>query len=299
MSPIISRSGFSLGFGRRRGGGPAFSATGGTVTTYNDKTIHTFTGSGTFTVTAAPPTFSVEYVVVAGGGGGAHDYGGGGGAGGYRTGSTPVGAPVSIQVGAGGLQSNTGTISPNGEPSFFGTPITAAGGGSGAPDGLGPGGSGLDGGNAGGSGGGNGLDSPGTRAAGNTPAVSPSQGNPGGLGTRGGVPIGGGGGGGGAGGAGADWNDGGGGGVGGIGVQIPTTFRNPTAPVGTPGPAGAFYLAGGGSAGNPAYPGAGGSGGGGNTGSAGGTNTGGGGGGNYQSSAGSGGSGIVIIAYPS
>ena len=71
MSPIISRAGFSFGFGRRRGGasGPSFSATGGTVTTAAGKTIHTFTGSGTFTVTSGSGT--VDYLVVAGGGGGA------------------------------------------------------------------------------------------------------------------------------------------------------------------------------------------------------------------------------------
>ena len=48
---------------------------------------------------------SIEYIVLAGGGGGGFDAGGGGGAGGYRTGTTPIGAhPVSttVQVGAGG-----------------------------------------------------------------------------------------------------------------------------------------------------------------------------------------------------
>ena len=63
----------------------SFSATGGTVTTSGDYTIHTFTsGSGTFTSNGAG---NVEVLVVAGGGGGTPGTdccvgGGGGGAGG-------------------------------------------------------------------------------------------------------------------------------------------------------------------------------------------------------------------------
>ena len=67
--------------------------------------------------------------------------GGGGGAGGYRTGTTPIGAhPVSttIQIGAGGLQTSSPTVT-NGTPSYFGTPITSAGGGGGAGVGSGAG----------------------------------------------------------------------------------------------------------------------------------------------------------------
>ena len=66
----------------------AAKATGGQVSFYDSKTIHTFTSTGAF---AAPASFSetVEYVVIAGGGSGGGDCGGGGGAGGYRTGSTP------------------------------------------------------------------------------------------------------------------------------------------------------------------------------------------------------------------
>jgi hypothetical protein len=44
----------------------SFSATGGTITTAAGKTIHTFTSSGTFTVTSG--SSDVEYLVVAGGG---------------------------------------------------------------------------------------------------------------------------------------------------------------------------------------------------------------------------------------
>ena len=134
-------------------------------------------------------------------------------------------------------------------------------------------------------------------------------------------------GGGGAGGAGNSYS-GTTGGAGGIGIQIPTTFRDPAqAPsdtsnpqpyqrgggLGTPGPAGSYYIAGGGAGGtdSPAPQGVGGSGGGGmggndptgtNTNAL--ENTGSGGGGGYGHTdpneyGGNGGSGIVLIAYPS
>jgi hypothetical protein len=289
-------------------------ATGGAISYYSGKTIHTFTSSGTFATAPNWTSATVEYVVVGGGGGGGTNYGGGGGAGGYRTGTTPIGAhPVSttIQVGAGGLQSAGSVLTANGTPSYFGTPITAAGGGTGAPDDLGGPGSGLDAGASGGSGGGGGLDGPASVAAGNTPPTSPPQGNPGGTGSRGGIsPLGAGGGGGGAGGAGSPAISGG---LGGPGVQIPSTFLNPISIIGTPGPnPGGGYLAGGGSSGHPSYPvqsspNPGGGGyqtsypGGSST--AGVENTGGGGGGSFQGPfvgpAANGGSGIVIIAYPS
>ena len=56
-------------------------ATGGAISFYNGKTIHTFVGSGTFT---ASEPFNVEYVAMIGGGGGGagHNAGGGGGGGG-------------------------------------------------------------------------------------------------------------------------------------------------------------------------------------------------------------------------
>jgi hypothetical protein len=65
-----------------------FTAEGGTVTTFDNFKVHTFTSSGTFTVTSG--TAQVEYLVVAGGGAGGRctdtsvHGGGGGGAGGYR-----------------------------------------------------------------------------------------------------------------------------------------------------------------------------------------------------------------------
>ena len=285
-------------------------ATGGLISFFGNKTIHTFLSSGTFATAPNWTSSPVEYVVVAGGGGGATNYGGGGGAGGYRTGTTPIGAhPVSttIQIGAGGLQTSSPTVT-NGTPSYFGTPITSAGGGGGAPDSIGGPGSGLDAGNAGGSGGGGGLDGPATLAAGTNYPGPTQQGYPGGQGQRGaGLPIGAGGGGGGAGGVGANADSGG---LGGPGVQIPSTFLNPISIFGTPGPnPGSGYLAGGGSSANSAYPvqstpnpGGGGyqtsypSG----PSTSGLENTGGGGGGGFQNPiAGNGGSGIVIIAYPS
>jgi hypothetical protein len=82
-------------------------ATGGAMSFYAGKTIHTSYSSGTFTVTN-PRLSSVDYLVVGGGGGGWNwtSSGGGGGAGGYRTGTgIPVSAPpgpYTVTVGAGG-----------------------------------------------------------------------------------------------------------------------------------------------------------------------------------------------------
>ena len=68
----------------------AAKATGGAISYYGGKTIHTFTGSGTFTNTTGSP-LSVEYFAIAGGGAGGNNSpggtitGGGGGAGGVVT----------------------------------------------------------------------------------------------------------------------------------------------------------------------------------------------------------------------
>jgi len=308
-------------------------ATGGVISYYGGKTIHTFIATGTF---VAPGTFSetIEYVVVAGGGGGgiSPGLGAGGGAGGYRTGTTPISGPstTSIKVGAGGAQgfsnpgSNPAWAGASGTPSFFGSPITSNGGGGGAGANPGPGvsGAGIPGGSGGGGAwpggsGGFGLN-PSTPAPVLSPFGLPSpysitQGYPGGNVSASFAA----GGGGGAGGAGGNGSGGTTGGNGGVGVQVPTTFRDPkvspgpgTGPtvgggLGTPGPAGSYYLAGGGGGSAPTTSGTGGAGGG----AAGGyptalsnalTNTGGGGGGGSSGGAASaGGSGIVIIAYPS
>ena len=311
-------------------------ATGGAISFYGGKTIHTFTHSGEFATTSDWTSANVEYLVVGGGGaGGEHEFrGGGGGAGAYKTGTTPIGShPVStiIQIGAGGAP--IGAITPssvgNGTPSYFGTPITSPGGGMGGTYEPGSGSPGIEGGSGGGAGGladsnaGNGTGDPFPGTIGATPPNG--WGNNGGAGSD--NPIGAGGGGAGGVGQNSGPTDQPLRGLGGPGVQVPTTFRNPKsspgtpgAPgggLGTPGPNGGFYLAGGGNAGgystaaNPLVAStrpAGGGGFGGNAASpyAGGeaaiANTGGGGGGasgDYNGgTSGKGASGIVLIAYP-
>ena len=187
------------------GGAKYIEATGGTTSTCGDYRIHTFTGPGTFTVTCSGNpggSSTVDYLVVAGGGGGRDDGsnlngGAGGGAGGYRESSgaasgcytaSPLGAcvsalPVSIQaypitVGAGGAAGTN-----PGANSIFST-ITSTGGGGG---GVYINGSGQNG----GSGGGGGANS-GAAGLGNTPPVSPPQGNNGSGGTPGNPGAGGG-----------------------------------------------------------------------------------------------------------
>jgi len=331
------------------------AATGGTVLTCGDYKTHVFTGPGSFVVSNAGNTTgsnSVEYLIVAGGGAGGTDIGGGGGAGGFRqnypspaTAGLPVTAttyPITIGAGGASFPSHTRqTYNPgvnafgnSGSNSVFSTITSAGGGGGGAFNG---GSSGIPGtqsqatpGNSGGSGGGQGIDSygpnvrtqPGTSGGtGNTPPVSPSQGNPGGTGWN------------------SPWNSAGGGGAsaaggnassgantagtGGEGSYWPNPVFGPTAPsYGTSGPVpGVRYFAGGG--GGVTYGNsepnagtvqvAGGSGGGGTggrrtpltAGTAGTSNTGGGGGGagfdNASSpdvaASGAGGSGVVIIRY--
>jgi len=165
------------------------TASGGTETTSGDFKIHTFTGDGTFTVSAAGNSAgsnTVDYLVIAGGGGGAGDWSGGGGAGGYResfpnpaTGGLSVSAQAyPIQVGSGGAAGSTPSRASSGEPSIFSSITSAGGGGGGADAGANPDSNGGDG----GSGGGGSLD--GNGGAGNTPPVSPVQGYPGANGNR-------------------------------------------------------------------------------------------------------------------
>ena len=303
-------------------------ATGGTILTCGNFKTHVFTGPGTFTVCSVGNSIgsnSVEYLVVAGGGGGgrATSSGGGGGAGGFRQNypsPTSAGLPVTataypITVGSGGAgQVFPGGTAPGtqGASSIFST-ITSTGGGFGAGGNETP--APVRNGGPGGSGGGavygTGAPAPVSVAGtGNTPPVSPSQGNPGGNGG----PQGGAHGGGGGGGAGATGSNGTNpaGGAGGVGSPIATAFFGPTSPsYGTPGPASGRYFAGGGGGGSQcisAPGGAGGSGGGGaggpgtpgavSQGTAGTTNTGGGGGGSGNDrGGGNGGSGIVVIRY--
>ena len=172
-------------------------ATGGCVTTSGDFKIHTFTTTGNFIVDSAPTPANnnVSYMVVAGGGGGS---GAGGGAGGFREGKTPAtpytasplvapaGLPVSVQtypvsIGAGGAGSPNGypTAGTVGSASVFSSISSAGGGFGGQSPSPSPGGDG----GSGGSGGGAGNHPSGTacQGAGNTPPVSPPQGNPGGI----------------------------------------------------------------------------------------------------------------------
>ena len=301
------------------------TATGGTITTSGDFKIHTFTGPGTFCVSAgAGPVAKVDYVIVAGGGGAGGSTnpgggGGGGGAGGYREShcattsgpytasplATPTSLPISpgaipVTVGAGGAGGPPNVGASFGNDSIFST-ITAFRGGYGGMNGPGfpspyqpqpwqPSGRGRLQGGLGGSGGGAAVFSGQGNACGNIPPVSPPQGSPGGDGD--GAPSYGGGGGGGATAAGADSS--GGGGNGGAGATSSIT-GSPVARAG-----------GGGGAASNGSDGSGGSGGGGNatspggTGGAGSANTGGGGGAGgspTDATGGAGGSGIVIIRY--
>ena len=319
---------------------PSFiAATGGTVTTVcTNFKVHTFTGPGTFCVSAAGNSFgsnTVDYLVMAGGGGGGHGQAcyqaaGGGGAGGYRESSgaasgsytrSPLGACVSalpvtatgypVTVGAGGAGAPT---SPDPNPGgssgsnsvFTGTTtITSAGGGggrgySGSPSNT----TGFTGGSAGGNGTFNaspvGL-TPLAASAGNTPPVSPPQGNNGGRGTQ--APFGSnhaGGGGGGATAAGSNGCATGSGGNGGAGATS-SINGTPTGRAGGGGGSADTQPGGtasdGGAAGAAGAPGT-------VNGPSASANTGGGGGGGAVASnpgnsaaGGDGGSGIVIIRY--
>jgi len=304
------------------------SATGGTVTTCGDFKIHSFTGPGTFCISAgAGPVANLDYVVVAGGGGGGGSTspgggGAGGGAGGYReshcastSGSytasplaTPSSLPVSpgaipVTVGGGGTGKGPGAfVNGFGSNSIFST-ITSTGGGDGGmnnspgqtrasptttSDGASSNSTFVGG--AGGSGGGGGFFNY-LGGAGNTPPVTPSQGNNGGQGSAAPKYSGAGGGGAGAVGSNASPSAGGNGGAG-------TTSNITGSPVTRAG--------GGGGSSTNSTDGSGGSGGGGSgtspggTGGAGTANTGGGGGAGGSpgnATGGAGGSGVVIVRY--
>ena len=176
---------------------------------------HTFTSSGTFTVSSVGTDNTVEYLVIAGGGGSGGGAGGGG-AGGYLT---ATGQAVSdthggdgqyaITVGAGGTQGNWTEDGGKGADSVFESVVTAEGGGYGAfNSNAGDGGSGGGGGYNGYSGG----------------SATAGQGNDGGDGFSGGVPPSyPGGGGGGAGGSGGNASYAGFGGDGGAGLNSSIT----------------------------------------------------------------------------
>jgi len=277
------------------------AATGGTVTTSGDFKVHAFTGDGCFVVSNAGNSAGsnkVDYLVVAGGGGAHGDAGGGGGGGGFRvsneyslpgptmsplanpTGLTVTATTFPISVGAGGAFPSSGSNS------VFST-ITSAGGGAT--------------GTAGGSGGGSRANSC-SQGAGNTPPVSPPQGNNGGanpFGVYSGAA-----GGGGAGAAGSNTAPNQTGGAGGIGSFVSTTLA---VSGGTPGPVGStkYYSGGGGgsfdggsgTAANASPAGGGGNGNGSGAGANATANTGGGAGGGRTAGGSTGGKGIVILRY--
>jgi hypothetical protein len=279
-------------------------ATGGTITTSGGYKIHTFTTSGTFTLTS-PSGATIYYLVIGGGGGGGNFIAGGGGAGGLITGSTSFTATsYTISIGDGGAGNSTGANGTNG----LDTTVVRNSDSSTIFDAIGGGGGGSLSGNgsSGGSGGGGGgLYSSSTTGGGGTVGQ-------------------------GTGGAGSQYtfnHGGGGGGAGGSGDYGSAVNNNGGA--GGPGlfcdvPFGATYYAGGGGGGSDAVGGGGGGAGTGGAGGAGGggaggsglylspitgyngtANTGGGGGGGgndgmgYGSgtAGGNGGSGIVILAY--
>ena len=284
---------------------------GGQISYYGGKTIHVFKSSTTWVV---PGSFSKTCEIICIGGGGASSTGGGG-AGGYRNVSLPVSGPqtYTVSVGGGGFGKQT---YPPGAPSYICPPagsgsaiVFATGGGRG-----GGGNSGAYGGQPGGSGGGGaqGGDTGGSTVA-SPDGVSPTVQGYAGYTTS---PTNGGGGGGAA----------GAGGVcqGGDGVQLPTTFQNPAVPLGATGNNSPFHpnpqtsgwwVCGGGSGQAPPVgygspmPGCGGQGGGGNGnpnvvidfGKHGRMGCGAGGGGGAQFApdhGGNGGSGLILIAYP-
>jgi len=301
------------------------AATGGTPcagTTVGDYKIHIFTGPGTLCVSnagTAPGNNKIDYWVLGGGGGGAsggNGAGGAGGAGGFRESvpspaawtASPLANPgggiiASVQGypivvgggGAGGTGTSPATPGVVGDNSSFAS-IISAGGGYGA--GYIPGPASCQAG-AGGSGGGNGACT-GCAGAGNTPPVSPPQGNPGGSASPG---------------ASSKDSAGGGGGA----TTAGTTGLNPPGVAGPGGAGGTTNITnaplikggggGGGARDNAVSAGTGGPGGGGNggkstvSGSAAAANTGsGGGGGGFCSGAaygvgGAGGSGYVVIRY--
>ena len=257
---------------------PTFiTATGGTITDSGDFKIHSFTGDGCFVVSSlgnplsGPEGSVITYLVVAGGGGTNQTIAGGGGAGGLRLAScfSVTSTTYPVTVGGGGSHSPGSSCGGGrGSNSVFSTITSTGGGGSGASI-AGPGPVAASAPQPGGSGGGGtarnsaapatGFQAGGT---GNTPPVSPSQGNPGGNSS--GAPnifyalAGGGGGGAGAAGGNGTINPSpgpnptyGAGGDGGNGVDVRPTF-GPSQPFYISGP-GAGYFAGGGSGGNSGF----------------------------------------------
>ena len=270
-------------------GGSFVSATGGAITYSGAHNIHTFTNSGTFSVSSGG---TVEYLIVGGGGGGlgsddGGEGGGGGGAGGvvYGFGTRTPGS-YAVSVGAGGAGGIIENDAANGSNSVFGTLIALGGGGSTRQEAV-PATSNAGGSGAGGFGRG--------EAGGNATQPGSGSGGFGNAGGNGGTNPGGGGGGGGANSAGSTGgaNNGGNGGGG-------NTYNISGASVAYAGGGGGGVRLSGTAGTASAGGGAGGTAG--NLGSNATANTGGGGGGGggngttYQKG-GDGGSGVVILRY--
>ena len=299
------------------------TATGGcsVSTVCTNYKVHIFNSPGTFEITAGQgPVAKVDYLIIAGGGSGnTGTYAGaGGGAGGFReskcsttsgcwtasplASSTSLGpfslGSIPVTVGGGGATSSIANSPSAGSNSSFST-ITSAGGGKGGFPCASPCGSTQTNANGGSGGGASGYYTV-NGGVGNTPTVSPPQGNDGGdvPGYAGVTTKGGGGGGAGAAGSNASPSNTGPGGAGGNGVASSITSSPVTRAGGGAGSAdnpGASGQSGGSGGGGPA--GGGGSPGNGSSGTA---NTGSGGGGAMSgggNTGGSGGSGIVIIRY--
>jgi len=285
-----------------------FTITPSTNQAYEGVFDITFTASDGVNLATSASTFrlawivsTVDYLVVAGGGGGGSVRGGGGGAGGFLTGTgfaVNAGVPIAITVGAGGAGGIPSSKNGNrGENSrvmhIYGasSTITATGGGGGVGEDQAAGTNGT-----GGSGGGAAGSAVLIGFAGNTPSVSPSQGNNGGNATYS-TPNYGAGGGGGASSVGTNGTST----VGGNGGNGTANSYSGSSVIYAGGGGGGTYQGG--------TAGTGGSGGGGNAGLAGGSNvgtagtanTGGGGGGSSFNgiavNGGDGGSGIVILRY--
>ena len=261
------------------------SGSGGNISYYGPYTIHTFTGSATFTPSFTGP---VEVLVAAGGGGGGFDFGGGGGAGGLLYVSSygvSQGTGITVTIGGGGVGGPPAGQSTSGGNSAFGG-LTSVGGGGGA-NGSGANVYGLvkNGGSGGGAGG---WFNPITDISGSGIL---GQGFDGGIGVNGG-------GAGGGGGAGQKGQNASGATAGDGGDGLPYSITGFST----------YYAGGGGGGTYPNPPGGTGGLGGGGDGTGGNSvngfaataNTGGGGGGNSGGGAGSGGnggSGIVIVRY--
>lgn len=258
------------------------SATGGTITTDGDYKVHTFTSSGTFTVTSG--SGNVQVLVVAGGGSGGGSTAGGGGAGGliYKSAYAVTAQSYTLTVGAGGAQAAQLQPGNNGQNSVFGSITANGGGGGGFTTNTSGGGAGLNGGSGGG--GAEYLSHSYTNGMGTA-----GQGNNGGT-------------------YGTDIYPGGGGGGAGTPGFAPTSSQSGNGGTGLAYSISglSIYYAGGGGGGSYNLGGIGGIGGGGagtsngTAGTAGTANTGGGGGGGWSYSGGiggAGGSGIIIIRY--